>query len=136
LATLIPYAVALLLALAGGAAAAPITPDMEKIMDTQEERPEAAQPLEVASTEANAGALETNVADVILETMRLAFTEIGEPENIPLIEAITDATKEAPRDGEIGPSGTALLRSWFNDHRECDQEGAFFSHVVLPLDCS
>lgn len=43
--------------------------------------------------------------------------------------------KEAAREGEIGPSSVSALRNWYDDHRE-DEEGEFFLHIGLPLDCS
>ncbi len=79
--------------------------------------------------------LAANVCDTIEETARQALTEIGDQKVIPLIEAITNAAKEAARDGEIGPSSVAILRTWYDDHRE-DEEGEYFLHVGLPRDCS
>jgi hypothetical protein len=84
-------------------------------------------------------ALATNTTAVIANTTRLALIEVGRPELIPLIEAITDAAKDSIKDGKIGPSSVALLRCWFEDHRgsdECPTDGAFFIHVGLPQDCS
>ena len=75
--------------------------------------------------------LAANVCDAIEETARQALTEIGDQKVIPLIEAITNAAKEAARDGEIGPSSVAILRNWYDD-----EEGEFFAHVGLPRDCS
>ena len=79
--------------------------------------------------------LAANVCDAIDETARQALTEIGDQKVIPLIEAITNAAKEAARDGEIGPSSVAILRNWYDDHRE-DGEGEYFLHIGLPRDCS
>ncbi len=79
--------------------------------------------------------LAANVCDAIEETARQALTEIGDQKVIPLIEAITDAAKEAAREGEIGPSSVALLWNWYDDHAE-DEDGAFFKHAGLPVDCS
>ncbi len=79
--------------------------------------------------------LAANVCDAIEETARQALTEIGDQKVVPLIEAITNAAKEAARDGEIGPSSVAILRNWYDDHRE-DEEGEYFLHVDLPRDCS
>ncbi len=79
--------------------------------------------------------LAANVCDAIEETARQALTEIGDQKFIPLIEAITNAAKEAARDGEIGPSSVAILRNWYDDHAE-DSEGEFFLHIGLPRDCS
>ena len=79
--------------------------------------------------------LAANVCDAIEETARQALTEIGDQKVVPLIEAITNAAKEAARDGEIGPSSVAILRNWYDDHRE-DDEGEYFLHIGLPRDCS
>ena len=90
---------------------------------------------ELRQAEYQAMELAANVCDAIKEAVREAVTEIGDQKVIPLIEAITDAAKEAAREGEIGPSSVALLRKWYDDHRE-EGEGEFFVHVGLPRDCS
>ena len=85
--------------------------------------------------EDDALALATNVTDVIAGTAKLALTKIGSPELIPLFDAITEAAKDAVKVGQIGPSSLALLRGWYDDHREGGQDGAFFTHAGLPEDC-
>ncbi|MHA1567133.1 MAG: DUF5681 domain-containing protein [Alphaproteobacteria bacterium] len=76
-----------------------------------------------------------NVCDAIKEAVGQALTKTAFQKVIPLIEAITDAAKELAREGAIGPSNIALLRNWYDDHRE-DVEGEFFLHIGLPRDCS
>ncbi len=66
---------------------------------------------ELRQAEDQAMELAANVCDAIKETAREALTKIGYQKVIPLIETITDAAKEAAREGEIGPSSVALLRS-------------------------
>ena len=39
------------------------------------------------------------------------------------------------KEGKIGPSPVALLRSFYDDEKE-HGEGEFFAHVGLPRDCS
>ena len=80
-------------------------------------------------------ALAAHTADVIAGTAKLALTKIGSPELIPLFDAITEAAKDAVKVGQIGPSSLALLRGWYDDHREGGQDGAFFTHAGLPEDC-
>jgi hypothetical protein len=89
---------------------------------------------ELRQAEDQAMVLAANICDVIKETVAAALTNIGDQKFIPLIEAITDAAKESTREGEIGPSSVALLRNWYDDHKE--GEGEFFAHVGLPLDCT
>ena len=91
---------------------------------------------ELRRLEESGMALAANTADVIAETTRLALVEIEQQELIPLFDAITDAAKEAVRDGEIGPSSLSSLRGWYDAHRESGQGGAFSVHVGLPEDCS
>ena len=79
--------------------------------------------------------LAANVCDTIKEAAREALTKIGDQKIIPLIDAITDAAKEAALEGEIGPSSVAILRSWYDDHSE-EGDGEFFEHIGLPRDCS
>ncbi len=79
--------------------------------------------------------LAANVCDEIKEAARETLTEAGYETVIPLIETIADAAKEMAREGEIGPSSVALLRNWYDSHRE-DEEGEFFLHIGLPRDCS
>ncbi len=76
-----------------------------------------------------------NVCDEIKETVREALAETAFSRVIPLIEAITDATKEMAQEGEIGPSRVAILRNWYDDYAE-DGEGEVFLHIGLPRDCS
>ncbi len=90
---------------------------------------------ELRQAEDQAMELAANVCDAIKETAREALTEIGDQRVIPLIEAITDAAKEAAREGEIGPSSVALLWNWYDSHSE-GGEGEFFLHIGLPRDCS
>ena len=80
-------------------------------------------------------ALAANVAGIIAEVARSALTKIELPELIPLFDAITEAAKDAVKVGQIGPSSLALLRGWYDDHREGGQDGAFFTHAGLPEDC-
>ncbi len=87
---------------------------------------------ELRQAEDQAMELAANVCDAIKETAREALTEIGDQRVIPMIEAITDAAKEAAREGEIGPSPIALLRNWYESDQE-DESGEFFAHVGLPL---
>ena len=79
--------------------------------------------------------LAANTADIIAGTAKLALTKIGSPELIPLFDEITEAAKGAVKVGQIGPSSLALLRGWYDDHREGGQDGAFFTHAGLPEDC-
>ncbi len=90
---------------------------------------------ELRQVEDQAMELAANVCDAIKETAREALTKTAFQKVIPLIEAITDAAKEAAREGEIGPSSVALLRNWYDDHTE-GGEGEFFLHIGLPRDCS
>ena len=83
-------------------------------------------------TEKDALELATNATNVIAETARLALVEVEHPELIPLFDAISDAAKDAVKDGEIGPSSVALLRGWFDNHQKYDPKGDFFAHVGLP----
>ncbi len=89
--------------------------------------------------EADAIKLASNTADVIAEMINMAVAEIDRPELIPLFTAITDAAKDAAREGQIGPSPLALLRSGYDDL--CEDEGqppdeSFLAHADLPTDCS
>ena len=93
---------------------------------------------ELKRLEEDALKLAVNTAEVIGETARLALVEIELPELIPLFDAITGAAKTAVKDGVVGPSSIALLRTWYDDHRGDDgrpSDGAFFVHVGLPVDC-
>ncbi len=89
---------------------------------------------ELRQAEDQAMVLAANICDVIKETVAAALTDTGYQKVIPLIEAITDEAKKSTREGEIGPSSVALLRNWYDDHKE--GEGDFFAHVGLPLDCT
>ncbi len=90
---------------------------------------------ELRQAEDQAMELAANICDVIKETVAAALTNIGDQTVIPLlIEAIIDGAKESAREGEIGPSSVALLRNWYDDHKE--GEGEFFAHVGLPRDCT
>ncbi len=90
---------------------------------------------ELRQAEDQAMELAANVCDAIEETVREALTKTGYQKVVPLIEAITKAAKEAAQEGEIGPSGVAILRDWYDDHSE-EGEGEFFEHIGLPQDCS
>ena len=90
---------------------------------------------ELRQAEDRAMELAANVCDEIKETVRQALAETAFSRVIPLIEAITDATKEMAREGEIGPSIVAILRGWYEDYAE-DGEGEVFHHIGLPRDCS
>ena len=90
---------------------------------------------ELRQAEDRAMELAANVCDEIKEAVRQALTKTAFSRVIPLIEAITDATKEMAREGEIGPSSVAILRNWHDDYTE-DGEGEVFLHIGLPRDCS
>ncbi len=90
---------------------------------------------ELRQAENQAMELAANVCDAIKEAVRQALTETAYQKVIPLIEAITDGTKEMAQEGEIGPSSVALLRNWYDDYTE-DGEGEIFLHIGLPRDCS
>ena len=90
---------------------------------------------EMRKIEDDAMELAANVCDVFMETARLALTQTGDQNLIPLIETIADTAKEAAREGEIGPSNVAPLRGWYESHCE-DEDGEFFLHAGLPKDCS
>ncbi len=90
---------------------------------------------ELRQVEDQAMELAANLCDAIKETVRQALTETAFQKVIPLIEAITDATKEMAQEGEIGPSSVAVLRNWYEDYAE-DGEGEVFLHIGLPRDCS
>lgn len=85
--------------------------------------------------EEDAFKLAANTADVIAETARMALIEIDQPELVPLFDDICDAAKAAVKDGEIGPSSTAVLRNWYDHHLGNDPKGAFFAHAGLLTDC-
>ncbi len=80
--------------------------------------------------------LAANVCDTIKEAARETLTEAGYETVIPLIETIANAAKEMAREGEIGPSSVALLRNWYDSHREDGDDSEFFLHIGLPRDCS
>ena len=87
---------------------------------------------ELTQAEDQAMELAAYVCDVIQAAVVMA----GFPKGInKVIQEITDATKEAVKEGEIGPSPVAMLRAWYDDHME-DGQGEFFAHVGLPLDCT
>ena len=90
---------------------------------------------ELRRAEKDALELAANTADVISEFARLALVEIEHPELIPLFDAITDAAKDAVKDGEIGPSRVAMLRTGYDDFEDDDLGESFFIHVGLPNDC-
>ncbi len=79
--------------------------------------------------------LAVNMAEAIREAAREALKKVGREEIIPLLDAITDTAAEMARQGEIGPSQVSILRNWYEDHAE-EEDGAFFKHVGLPVDCS
>ncbi len=90
---------------------------------------------ELRQAEDRAMEFAANVCDEIKGAVREALAETAFQKVIPLIEAITDATKEMAQEGEIGPSSVALLRNWYDDYAE-DGEGEVFLHIGLPRDCS
>ncbi len=90
---------------------------------------------ELRQVEDRAMELAGSVCDEIKETVREVLTKTAFSRVIPLIEAITDATKEMAQEGEIGPSSVAVLRNWYDDYTE-DGEGEVFLHIGLPRDCS
>ncbi len=90
---------------------------------------------ELRQVEDQAMELAANVCDAIKETVGEALTKTAFQKVIPLIEAITDATKEMAQEGEIGPSSVAILRNWYDSHSEEGGE-EFFPHIGLPRDCS
>jgi Family of unknown function (DUF5681) len=90
---------------------------------------------ELRRIEDDAMELAASVCDSIKAIAKEALTMAELRKVIPLIETITDAAKEMAREGEIGPSSVALLRSWYDSH--CEEGGEeFFVHVGLPRDCS
>ncbi|MBT3558530.1 MAG: hypothetical protein HN491_12270 [Rhodospirillales bacterium] len=83
--------------------------------------------------------LAANTADLIAEMARMALTEIERPNLIPMITAITDAAKDAAREGQIGPSPVALLRSGYDGLCGDDEQipdDDFLAHAGLPKGCS
>ncbi len=90
---------------------------------------------ELRQAEDRAMELAANVCDAIKGAVREALAETAFQKVIPLIEAITDATKEMAQEGEIGPSSVAILRNWYDDYAE-DGEGEIFLHIGLPRNCS
>ncbi len=90
---------------------------------------------ELRQAEDQAMELAANVCDTIKEAAGEALTKTAFQKVIPLIEAITDATKEMAQQGEIGPSSVAILRNWYDDYAE-DAEGEIFLHIGLPRNCS
>ncbi len=90
---------------------------------------------ELRQVEDQAMELAANVCDTIKEAAGEALTKTGFQKVIPLIETITGTAAEMARQGEIGPSQVNILRNWYEDHAE-DEDGAFFKHVGLPVDCS
>ena len=91
---------------------------------------------ELKRLEEDALKLAINVVDAIAETTRRTLAEIELKELSPLFNAITDATKDAVKAGQIGPSSVALLRSWYDDHVESPPTTSFFTHVGLSRNCS
>ena len=89
---------------------------------------------ELRRAEEDALTLAYHTADVIAETARWALTEAGCLELAPLFDAICDGAKDAIRCGEIGPSPLAMLRPAYDDFKD-NQEGDFFLHIGLPVDC-
>ncbi len=90
---------------------------------------------ELRQVEDQAMELAVNVCDAIKETAGLVLTKTAFQKVIPLIEDLTDMVKEMAQEGEIGPSGVAILRNWYDDHRE-EVGGKFFLHIGLPRDCT
>lgn len=90
---------------------------------------------ELRQVEDDAMELAANVCDSIKAIAKETLTNTAFQKVIPLIETITDTAKELAREGEIGPSSVALLRSWYDAHCE-DVGGEFFLYIGLPRDCS
>jgi hypothetical protein len=89
---------------------------------------------ELRRAEEDALTLAYRTADIIAETAQWALTEAGCLELAPLFDAICDGAKDAIRCGEIGPSPLAMLRPAYDDFKD-NQEGDFFVHIGLPVDC-
>jgi hypothetical protein len=85
---------------------------------------------ELRKLEDDALTLACHTADVIAETACLALVEIEHPELLPLFDAITGVIKDAVKEGKIGPSSVAMLRTAYDDLEE-----SFFVHAGLPSDC-
>ena len=85
--------------------------------------------------EEDALTLACHATNIIAEMAKQSLVDIERPELIPLFKAICNAVKDGIKDGTIGPSSLALLRSAYDDFKE-NQEGDFFLHVGLPGDCN
>ena len=90
---------------------------------------------ELRQAEDQAMELAANVCDAIKEAVGQALAETAFSRVIPLIEDLTDVVKAMAHEGEIGPSGVAVLRNWYDDYAE-DGDGEVFPHIGLPRDCS
>ena len=84
--------------------------------------------------EEDALTLACHTADIIAEMAKLSLADIERPELIPLFKAICNAVKDGIKDGTIGPSPLATLRPAYDDFKD-NQEGDFFLHIGLPVDC-
>jgi hypothetical protein len=85
--------------------------------------------------EDDAMTLGVNVVLVFAQTMRLALTEVGRTELIPLLDSIREGAVDAIENGHIGPSPVASLRAGYDDLMRNDTGETFFAHVGLPTDC-
>jgi len=90
---------------------------------------------ELRRLEDDALTLAFQVADIIAEMAKWTLVEIERPELIPLFEDICDSVKDGVKDGEIGPSSVATLRTWYDNFEDDDHEESFFVHAGLPADC-
>jgi hypothetical protein len=85
--------------------------------------------------EGDAMTLGVNVVSVFAQTMRLALSEVGRTELIPLLDSIREGAVDAIENGHIGPSPIASLRAGYDDLMRSDTGETFFAHVGLPTDC-
>ena len=90
---------------------------------------------ELRRLEDDALTLACHTADIIAEMAKLSLVEIERPELIPLFDDICDSVKDGVKDGEIGPSSVARLRSGYDNFEDDDREESFFVHAGLPSDC-
>jgi len=85
---------------------------------------------ELKRLEDDALTLACHVSDIIAETFRLALTEIERPEFISLFDTICACVKDGIKNGEIGPSSMATIRTAYDNG-----DKSFFIHSGLPSDC-
>jgi hypothetical protein len=90
---------------------------------------------ELRQAEEDALTLACHATNIIAEMAKQSLTDIERPELIPLFKAICAAVRDGIKDGTIGPSPLAMLRPAYDDFRD-NQEGDFFLHIGLPVDCN